>query len=80
MDENSSYQSADIGMDDPPEPAASLIADLDSVAADIFGRWNSDMRSGKLLTALEGRIERYDPRVTRIRDALAKLDRAAARA
>jgi hypothetical protein len=44
--------------------------DLRSVCDEIFGRWDKDMRSGKLLTALAGRLPGYDPRVTRILAAL----------
>jgi hypothetical protein len=47
--------------------------DLESVCADLFSRWDRDMRAGKLLTALEGRLPGYDPRVDRIRRALAVL-------
>lgn len=49
----------------------SLIRDLESVAAELFAKWDKGMKAGKLLTALEGRIHTYDPRVTRIRNALA---------
>ncbi len=44
---------------------------LEMVCDDIFDRWDVDMRSGKLLAALNGRIAQYDPRVTSIRAALA---------
>ena len=47
------------------------LEDLRSVSAEIFERWDKDMRSGKLLTALEGRVLGYDRRVNRIRHALA---------
>ena len=46
------------------------LADLQSVCADIYARWDSDMRSGKLLAALAGNLQDYDPRVTRILRAL----------
>lgn len=46
------------------------LQDLEAIAAQIFERWDADQRSGKLLTALEGRIVGYDPRVTRIRTCL----------
>lgn len=46
------------------------LADLHSVCADIHDRWDSDQRSGKLLVALQGGLGNYDPRVTRIRQAL----------
>lgn len=54
------------GIDATPTP----LEDLRSVSGDIFARWDADMRPGKLLTALEGRLHNYDPRVTRIRAAL----------
>jgi hypothetical protein len=50
----------------------SALADLELVAGEIFERWDKDMRSGKLLTALSGLMAPgYDPRVDRIRQALA---------
>jgi hypothetical protein len=52
------------------------LEDLESICADIFGRWDRDMRAGKLLLALEGRLQRYDPRVDRVRDALASATEA----
>jgi hypothetical protein len=54
-----------------------LIEDLDAICSTIFERWDQDMRSGKLLQALSGELPRYDPRVTRIREALAKMDATA---
>ena len=53
--------------------AASALEDLRSVCADIYERWDADMRSGKLLAALAGNIPDYDPRVTRILKALSKV-------
>lgn len=47
------------------------LADLEAVCSVIFDRWDKDMRAGKLLLALSGELPRYDPRVTRIREALA---------
>jgi hypothetical protein len=49
----------------------SPLEDLESVCAELFEKWDKGMKSGKLLTALEGRLHNYDPRVTRIRAALA---------
>jgi hypothetical protein len=55
-------------MSETPAP----LADLELVAGEIFERWDTDMRSGKLLTALSGLMAPgYDPRVDRIRQALA---------
>lgn len=52
----------------------SLAQRLTDIADQIFQRWDSDMRSGKLLTALAGRIENYNRDVTAIRGALASHD------
>lgn len=60
-------------MSDQPAALPALLADLQSVCADIYDRWDKDQRSGKLLQALAGTLTEYDPRVTRIRAALAKL-------
>lgn len=57
---------------EPKEFAPSLLDDLYSVCSDIFDRWDTDQRSGKLLRALQGDVRDYDPRVTRIRAALAQ--------
>lgn len=47
------------------------LGDLELVAGDLFERWDADMRSGKLLTALSGHMAPgYDPRVDRVRLAL----------
>jgi hypothetical protein len=48
--------------------------DLRSVCSDIFNRWDKDMRSGKLLLALSGDLQTYDPRVDRVRARLAAPD------
>lgn len=56
----------------------SLISDLESLAAEIFKCWDHGSEAGMLLTALEGEIRGYDPRVTRIRSALARQDDEAA--
>jgi hypothetical protein len=60
-------------------PGGVGLADLESVCADIHARWDADMRSGKLLIALMGGVENYDPRVTRIRDALSLFQTLSAR-
>jgi len=53
----------------------SILADLESICTTIFDRWDGDMRSGKLLSALSGRLSPgYDPRVDRVRDALKAVD------
>lgn len=54
-----------------------LIQDLESVASEMADKWDVGMKAGKLLAHLEGRIDRYDPRIQRIRDALAAADKAA---
>lgn len=46
--------------------------DLVSIGNDIFARWDADQRPGKLLLALLGEVKDYDPRVDRLRDALAR--------
>jgi hypothetical protein len=46
------------------------LEDLDIICEEIFQRWDADMRSGKLLLALSGKLSDYDPRVTRIREIL----------
>ena len=48
------------------------LEDLDAICEEIFARWDVDMKSGKLLSALSGRLDKYDPRVTRIREILKK--------
>lgn len=52
------------------QPRPSPLEDLKSVCRQIFDRWDKDQRSGKLLTALEGLLPGYDPRVDRIHQAL----------
>lgn len=49
--------------------------DLTILSEEIFARWDVDMRSGKLLQSLMGRIEHYDERVDNIRQALAAYTR-----
>jgi len=53
---------------------ATLRADLNSVCAEIYDRWDKDQRSGKLLSALAGELRKYDPRTTRIRAAIENHD------
>jgi hypothetical protein len=55
-----------------------LIQDLEAVASEMADKWDVGMKAGKLLAHLEGRLERYDPRITRIREALEAADKAAA--
>lgn len=49
---------------------ADLLRDLWEVAEDMHGAWDTGMKAGKLIVALKGDIPNYDPRVTRIREAL----------
>jgi hypothetical protein len=44
---------------------------LEVICAEIFERWDKDMRSGKLLLALSGELENYRADVTAVRSALA---------
>jgi hypothetical protein len=55
-------------------PMATPLQMLRQVSDEIFDRWDKDMRSGKLLTALAGRLTKYDPRVTAICSALAAAE------
>lgn len=48
------------------------LQDLEDICDTIEERWDADMRSGKLLLALMGRIPNYDPRVERIRRILSR--------
>ena len=43
---------------------------LETICAEIFERWDKDMRSGKLLLALSGELENYREDVTAVRAAL----------
>ena len=45
---------------------------LEKICDEIFERWDKDMRSGKLLTALAGRLPGYRADVDAVRAALAK--------
>lgn len=47
-----------------------LLQDFDAVLTDIREHWSPGMKAGKLLSALAGRVQNYDPRVTRTRNAL----------
>jgi hypothetical protein len=53
---------------------------LEDICAEIYGRWDKDQRSGKLLLALAGDFSGYRKDVTDVREALAAaqtlLDRA----
>lgn len=53
-----------------------LIEKLDTICDEIFERWDKDQRSGKLLSALSGRLTSYRPDVDDIRGALDRCDRA----
>ena len=48
---------------------------LEAVCDEIFDRWDKDQRSGKLLSALAGRLPNYRADVTAIRDALSRQER-----
>ena len=52
------------------ELTPSILDKLEAVCEEIFQRWDKDMRSGKLLTALGGGLPDYRPDVTEIRRAL----------
>lgn len=47
-----------------------LLKDLEIIAEDINDRWDSGMKSGKLLAALAGRVSNYRADVTRVRQLL----------
>lgn len=44
---------------------------LEQICDEIFDRWDADMRSGKLLLALAGKLPRYRKDVDDVRAALA---------
>lgn len=46
------------------------IEQLEAICAEIYERWDKDMRSGKLLQALAGRLPGYRPDVDAVRAAL----------
>lgn len=48
----------------------SPLEQLEAICEEIFEQWDKGMKSGKLLTALAGRINNYRPDVTAVRDAL----------
>lgn len=43
---------------------------LDTICAEIYERWDKDMRSGKLLQALAGKLPGYRSDVDAVRQAL----------
>lgn len=61
----------------PDTVETSPLDDLSLICEEIFERWDKDMRSGKLLTALAGRAPEYDSRVDRIRAILAEAAKKA---
>lgn len=46
------------------------LAKLEGICAEIYSRWDADMRSGKLLSALAGGLRSYRQDVTDVREAL----------
>lgn len=48
---------------------------LETICDEIFERWDKDMRSGKLLLALAGRLPGYRPDVDAVRAALTAGER-----
>jgi len=48
------------------------LQDLKAICAEIYDRWDKDMRSGKLLQALAGTLPKYRADVDRVRAALEK--------
>lgn len=46
---------------------------LEAICAEIYERWDKDMRSGKLLQALSGTLPNYRSDVTAVRAALQRL-------
>lgn len=50
---------------------------LELICDEIFERWDKDQRSGKLLSALAGRLPRYRADVDEVRAALTALERQA---
>jgi hypothetical protein len=50
----------------------SPLKELDVICAEIYQRWDKDMRSGKLLQALAGKLPGYRADVDRVRAALTK--------
>lgn len=47
---------------------------LETICAEIYGRWDKDMRSGKLLQALAGTLPKYRADVDAVRSALVRED------
>lgn len=48
---------------------------LEGICAEIYSQWDKDQRSGKLLSALAGGIDRYRQDVTDVRNALTSVDK-----
>lgn len=48
----------------------SALNKLEAICEEIFDRWDKDMRSGKLLTAMAGRLKNYRVDVDEVRKAL----------
>ena len=46
---------------------------LEAICAEIYDRWDKDMRSGKLLAALSGDLPNYRADVTAVRAALGRV-------
>jgi hypothetical protein len=64
-------KSADTGAVPSAAFTPPALNDLESICEDLFARWDTDMRAGKLLTALSGNMPPgYDPRVDHVRLAL----------
>lgn len=47
---------------------------LEAICAEIFERWDQDMRSGKLLLALSGKLPGYRADVDAVRARLASAE------
>lgn len=55
---------------DAPSAQWTLPQKLQAICDEIFARWDADQRSGKLLTALAGRLPNYRADVTEVRRAV----------
>lgn len=51
-------------------PSKTPLQKLEAICAEIYQRWDSDQRSGKLLGALAGSLPNYRQDVTDVREAL----------
>lgn len=60
-------------MSEESECPQSPLQELESICAEIYARWDKDMRSGKLLAALAGMSPGYRADVDRVRAALARV-------